>query len=58
MLVDGVDAVGQDGGAMTQPTRQPVIDHVFEHESAMTTRSAIPGTAAIEGAGPSNVKLA
>ena len=35
------------GGAMTQPTRQPVTEYVFDSELIATVRSAMPGSVAI-----------
>ena len=34
------------GGAMTQPTRQPVTEYVFDSELTATVRSRMPGIVA------------
>ena len=41
------------GDAITQPTRQPVTEYVFDIESIETVRSAIPGSVASGMCSPS-----
>ena len=36
----------RSAGAMTQPTRQPVTEYVFDSEWIVTVRSAMPGRVA------------
>ena len=45
-VVDPADPIVRSGGAITQPTRQPVTEYVFDIESIAIVRSRIPGSVA------------